>query len=92
MWHIPPRSPSVKGPLKTYNHTRGFYAENVDEFWIYDQTFHLYDYVGVAEKDKVWRNPENDNTSWKALSDLDTLRIHQAHRLGIDALLSKEAK
>lgn len=80
----------VKGPLKEYNHTRGFYAEDRDEFWVYDQTFRLYDYTRVAQKDKFWINPEKDRAGWKDLADVPQLRIHQAHGLGIAALLPEK--
>lgn len=82
----------LKGPFRAYNHTRGFYAEDLDEFWIYDQTFRLYDYTGPAEKDQSWINSENDRACWKSLSELGQLRIHQAHGLGIAALMAEDAK
>ena len=77
----------LKGPFHDYQHTRGFYAEDLDEFWIYDQTFRLYDYTGTAEVNRVWVNPENDQACWKAVSDFAKLRINQAHMLGIAALM-----
>ena len=76
----------LQGPHREYHHIRGFYAEDVNEFWIYDQTFRLYDYTGEAEAGKSWVNSEGDMAHWKPFADLGKLRIHNAHRLGIDAL------
>src|ERR1700722_12832264 len=32
---------NVKGPLRQFQHVRGFYADHRNEFWIYDQIFRL---------------------------------------------------
>jgi 8-oxo-dGTP pyrophosphatase MutT (NUDIX family) len=77
----------VSLPRKEFRHTRGFYAEDLNEFWIYDQTFRLYDYAGAAKTGSKWLNPEHDETGWYPLSDLAKLRINKAHWCGITALI-----
>ena len=77
----------LHGPLKEYNHVRGFFAEDMDEFWIYNQTFQLYDFVvSVATGDK-WHNSEGDLTGWEKISRLRALRFNRTHWLAVQALM-----
>lgn len=80
----------LRGPFQEHQHTRNFYAEDPDEFWIYDQRFRLYDYEGEAAKDQAWVNSEGDKVYWKSIADLAQLTINQLHRLGIAALMSNQ--
>jgi 8-oxo-dGTP pyrophosphatase MutT (NUDIX family) len=78
---------NVTKPLGEFRHTRGFYTEDHDEFWMYDQTFRLYDYTGEAAAGKKWRNPEDDLAVWVPLKDLPKLPINKAHWCGIIKLI-----
>ncbi len=78
---------TVKPMLSEYAHVRGFYAENNNEFWVYEQTFRLYDFSGTVEPGKKWRNPEGDQASWEKLSDLENIPVNRFHWLGLTALL-----
>src|SRR3984957_4704534 len=35
---------NVTGPFRQFQQVRGFYADDRNEFWIYDQTFRLYQF------------------------------------------------
>lgn len=75
------------GPLATYHQLRGFYAEDRDEFWVYDQTFFLYRFERKQEIGARWRNPEGDLAGWVGLNDLPTSQLNRAHWLGVCALM-----
>jgi 8-oxo-dGTP pyrophosphatase MutT (NUDIX family) len=78
----------VKGPYQRFQHVRGFYADDRNEFWIYDQTFQLYhfpDHVIIGQK---WLNPEGGTAGWEAIASLPKLSINRAHWCAIPTLLS----
>ena len=74
-------------PLAQHHQIRGFYAEDQDEFWIYDQTFFLYSFERTEEIGRRWRNPEGDEVAWIALDNLAAANINRAHWLGVCALM-----
>jgi 8-oxo-dGTP pyrophosphatase MutT (NUDIX family) len=79
---------SADGPLRQFRQVRGFYADDRNEFWIYDQTFRLYhsfDRVKIGQK---WRSPEGGTAGWEAIASLPTLSINRAHWCAIPTLLS----
>lgn len=78
----------LHGPLKEYHHVRGFFAEDMDEFWIYDQTFRLYDFVVSVTTGDKWRNPEGDLAGWEKIAKLRHERINRAHWLAIRTLIA----
>ncbi|MDD3182093.1 MAG: NUDIX domain-containing protein [Alphaproteobacteria bacterium] len=75
------------GPLATHHHVRGFYAEDVDEFWVYDQTFFLYTFTRKQEIGARWINPEGDEVAWIAFEDIAMANINRAHWLAVEALI-----
>jgi 8-oxo-dGTP pyrophosphatase MutT (NUDIX family) len=79
---------SVVGPLRAYRHVRGFFADDRNEFWIYDQTFRLYHFLDEAQIGKKWLNSEGGTTGWESMASLPALRINRAHWCAIPALLS----
>jgi 8-oxo-dGTP pyrophosphatase MutT (NUDIX family) len=79
---------SVEGPLGQYQHVRGFYADDRNEFWIYDQTFRLYRFLGDVEIGQKWLNSEGGTSGWAAVASLPALRINRAHWCAIPTLLS----
>jgi 8-oxo-dGTP pyrophosphatase MutT (NUDIX family) len=79
---------NVEGPFQSFRHVRGFYADDRNEFWIYEQTFrryHFLDRVLVGEK---WRSPEGGTAGWAAMASLPQLSINRAHWCAIPTLLS----
>jgi 8-oxo-dGTP pyrophosphatase MutT (NUDIX family) len=81
----------VEGPLDTFRHERGFFADDRREFWIYDQTFRLYRYRGEAKAGQKWLNSEGGTAGWEPIATLDALRINRAHWCAIPPLLSSLA-
>lgn len=81
---------AAQGPKREFHHRRGFYAENLNEFWIYDQTFRLYDYTLPPEPGQCWTNSEGEKVSWQPLAALPALPLHSAHRAGLNALMMKD--
>jgi 8-oxo-dGTP pyrophosphatase MutT (NUDIX family) len=79
---------SVTGPLQRFQHVRGFYCDNRNEFWIYDQTFRLYHFHGQAEIGQKWLNAEGGTAGWEAIASLPTLSINRAHWCAIPPLLA----
>jgi 8-oxo-dGTP pyrophosphatase MutT (NUDIX family) len=79
----------VEGPLRQYQHVRGFYADDRDEFWIYDQTFRLYRFLDGVDLGRKWLNSEGGTTGWEPIASLPTLQINRAHWCAIPALLSE---
>ncbi|MGC1522610.1 MAG: NUDIX domain-containing protein [Steroidobacteraceae bacterium] len=79
---------NVEGPLQTFQHVRGFYADDRNEFWIYDQTFRLYHYLDRVQIGKKWRSPEGGTAGWEAMGALPQLPINRAHWCAIPTLLS----
>jgi 8-oxo-dGTP pyrophosphatase MutT (NUDIX family) len=79
---------SVSAPLRQYQHVRGFFADDRDEFWIYDQTFRLYHFLGRAKIGQKWLNSEGGTAGWEPIASLPALRINRAHWCAIPALLS----
>jgi 8-oxo-dGTP pyrophosphatase MutT (NUDIX family) len=79
----------VKGPLQKFQHVRGFYADDRAEFWIYDQTFRLYHFLGPVKIGLKWLNPEGGTAGWEAIASLPTLLINRAHWCAIPTLLSQ---
>ncbi|MGE4351664.1 MAG: NUDIX domain-containing protein [Bdellovibrionales bacterium] len=80
------------GPLATHHQLRGFYAEDRDEFWIYDQTFFLYSFTRDRDLDERWRNPEGDFAGWVGFDDLKSSKLNRAHWLGLLALMPERAE
>jgi 8-oxo-dGTP pyrophosphatase MutT (NUDIX family) len=78
----------VKGPLQQFQQVRGFYADDRDEFWIYDQTFRLYRFLERAEVGQNWLNPEGGTAGWEAIASLPQLSINRAHWCAIPTLLA----
>lgn len=70
-----------------YYHTRGYYAEDVNEFWVYDQTFYLYDYDAPVTTGTTWLNSEGDQAAWFPVSALPQMKINRAHWLAFCDLL-----
>jgi divinyl chlorophyllide a 8-vinyl-reductase len=82
---------NVTSPLQQFHHVRGFYSDERDEFWIYDQTFRLYHFLGSVELGKKWRNSEGGLAGWEPIASLPKLHINRAHWCAIPALLSDAA-
>jgi 8-oxo-dGTP pyrophosphatase MutT (NUDIX family) len=78
---------NVKGPLQHFQHVRGFYADDRNEFWIYDQTFRLYQFLDRVRPGQKWLNSEGGSAGWEAIADLPTLSINRAHWCAIPTLL-----
>ncbi len=81
----------VEGPLDSFRHVRGFYSDDRHEFWIYDQTFRLYRYLGDAQAGKQWLNSEGGTAGWATIATLPALNINRAHWCAIPVLLSSLA-
>jgi 8-oxo-dGTP pyrophosphatase MutT (NUDIX family) len=78
----------VDGPFARFEHVRGFYSDDRNEFWIYDQTFRLYHFLGRAAVGKKWLNSEGGTAGWEAIASLPKLLINRAHWCAIPTLLS----
>jgi 8-oxo-dGTP pyrophosphatase MutT (NUDIX family) len=78
----------VEGPLRRFQHVRGFYADDRNEFWIYDQTFRLYHFHDPVKIGQKWLNREGGTAGWEAIASLPELLINRAHWCAIPALLS----
>ncbi len=77
----------LHGPLKEYRHVRGFFADDLDEFWIYDQTFQLFDFVmSVTLRDR-WTNSEGDLAGWVPTAKLHESKMNRAHWLAVKTLI-----
>jgi 8-oxo-dGTP pyrophosphatase MutT (NUDIX family) len=81
----------VKGPFQRFQHVRGFYADDRDEFWIYEQTFRLYIFLDRVKIGQKWLNPEGGTAGWEAIASLPALLINRAHWCAIPTLLSSLA-
>jgi 8-oxo-dGTP pyrophosphatase MutT (NUDIX family) len=79
----------VEGPFQAFQHVRGFYADDRNEFWIYDQTFLLYDFKGEARVGQQWPNSERGVAGWESIATLPRLQINRAHWCAIPNLLSR---
>jgi 8-oxo-dGTP pyrophosphatase MutT (NUDIX family) len=80
----------LEGPIgNEFRHVRGFYADDKNEFWIYDQIFRLYFYTGEASIGTKWLNSEGDYASWENIDSLSTLPVNRAHWCAIPSLLSQ---
>lgn len=79
---------SVTGPLQQFQHVRGFYCDNRNEFWIYDQTFQLYHFLDHVKIGQPWLNPEGGTAGWEAIASLPKLSINRAHWCAIPTLLA----
>jgi 8-oxo-dGTP pyrophosphatase MutT (NUDIX family) len=80
---------TVEGPFERFQHVRGFYADDRNEFWIYDQTFQLYHYLDRVTIGQKWLNSEGGTAGWEAVSSLPKLPINRAHWCAIPTLLSR---
>lgn len=78
----------VVGPLQRFQHVRGFYADDRNEFWIYDQTFLRYDFLDRANPGQKWLNSEGGVAGWEPIAILEKLSINRAHWCAIPTLLS----
>jgi 8-oxo-dGTP pyrophosphatase MutT (NUDIX family) len=79
---------NVEGPFQRFQHVRGFYADDRNEFWIYDQTFRLYRFLDRVKIGQKWLNPEGGTAGWEAIASLPQLSINRAHWCAIPTLLS----
>ena len=79
---------NVEGPFQSFRHVRGFYADDRNEFWIYEQTFRLYHYLDRVQIGKKWRSPEGGTAGWEAMAALPQLSINRAHWCAIPTLLA----
>ena len=79
---------TVEGPLRSFQHVRGFFADDRNEFWIYDQTFRLYHFSGYAAPGRKWLNPEGGTAGWEPIESRPKLGINRAHWCAIPTLLS----
>lgn len=71
-----------------------FFADDIrpyGEYWIYDQTFIVYeaDNFGLEIKDGEWKTPENGRAKWVKFEDLTngTIKINYCHFLAFEKLL-----
>jgi 8-oxo-dGTP pyrophosphatase MutT (NUDIX family) len=78
----------VKGPFQRFQQVRGFYADDRNEFWIYDQTFQLYHFLDRVKIGQKWLNPEGGTAGWEAMASLPKLLINRAHWCAIPILLA----
>jgi 8-oxo-dGTP pyrophosphatase MutT (NUDIX family) len=78
----------VEGPFARFQHVRGFYSDDRNEFWIYDQTFRLYHFLDRVTVGKKWLNSEGGTAGWEAIASLPKLLINRAHWCAIPTLLS----
>jgi 8-oxo-dGTP pyrophosphatase MutT (NUDIX family) len=78
----------VNGPLQQFQHVRGFYNDDRKEFWIYDQTFRLYHFLGDVKVGQKWLNSEGGTAGWEAIVSLPQLSINRAHWCAIPTLLA----
>jgi 8-oxo-dGTP pyrophosphatase MutT (NUDIX family) len=78
----------VDGPFQRFQQVRGFYADDRNEFWIYDQTFRLYHFPGHVKVGHKWLNPEGGTAGWEPIASLPKLLINRAHWCAIPTLLS----
>jgi len=79
---------NVNGPFQRFQHVRGFYADDRNEFWIYDQTFQLYRFLDRVTIGQKWLNSEGGKAGWEAITALPNLLINRAHWCAIPVLLS----
>ena len=78
----------VTGPFGQFQHVRGFYADDRNEFWIYDQTFRLYHFLDRVKIGQKWPNSEGGTAGWETIASLPRLLINRAHWCAIPTLLS----
>jgi 8-oxo-dGTP pyrophosphatase MutT (NUDIX family) len=79
---------NVDGPLQQFQQVRGFYADDRNEFWIYEQTFRRYLFLDRVKLGQKWLNPEGGMAGWEAIAALPELLINRAHWCAIPTLLS----
>jgi 8-oxo-dGTP pyrophosphatase MutT (NUDIX family) len=79
----------VKGPLQRFQHVRGFYSDERNEFWVYDQTFLLYHFHDRVKVGQQWLNSEGGTAGWVSIASLPNLTINRAHWCAIPTLLSR---
>jgi 8-oxo-dGTP pyrophosphatase MutT (NUDIX family) len=79
---------TVRGPLQQFQHVRGFYADDRNEFWIYNQTFLRYEFLDRVKIGQKWLNSEGGTAGWEAIESLANLSINRAHWRAIPTLLS----
>lgn len=77
----------LHGPVKEYRHVRGFFADDLDEFWVYDQTFQLFDFVMSVTLHDKWTNSEGDLAGWESIAKLHESRMNRAHWLAVKELI-----
>jgi 8-oxo-dGTP pyrophosphatase MutT (NUDIX family) len=79
---------NVEGPFQRYQHVRGFYSDDRQEFWVYDQTFRLYHFLERVKIGEKWANSEGGTAGWESIVSLPELSINRAHWCAIPTLLS----
>jgi 8-oxo-dGTP pyrophosphatase MutT (NUDIX family) len=74
----------------TFRHLIGFYANDVDEYWDYDQEFFL---VNLPDASLFFEGsrptPENGIMKWVGLSEIKELNINKCHLIPILKLIDK---
>src|SRR5579863_9349798 len=75
----------VAGPLRRVQQVRGFYADDRNEFWIYNQTFLRYHFLGRVNLGHKWLNSEGGTAGWEFIANLERLSINRAHWCAIPA-------
>jgi 8-oxo-dGTP pyrophosphatase MutT (NUDIX family) len=83
---------NVEGPFEQFQHVRGFYADHRKEFWVYDQTFQLYHFLGEVNTGEKWLNPEGGIAGWETIESLPSLPINRAHWCAIPVLLRHNSR
>lgn len=78
----------VQGPYRRFQQLRGFYADDRNEFWIYEQSFRRYHFVHHVTIGQKWLNSEGGTAGWEAIASLSSLVINHAHWCAIPTLLS----
>lgn len=76
---------SAADSLKTHHQVVRFYAEDVNEFWIYTQTFFLFDGTDELLFQGYRKTPENGLMRWVAVADVKELPLHVMHRMALEA-------
>jgi 8-oxo-dGTP pyrophosphatase MutT (NUDIX family) len=83
---------NVEGPLRQFQHVRGFYSDDRKEFWVYNQTFRLYHFLEPVKVGQKWPNSEGGTAGWESIASLPGLSINRAHWCAIPTLLAGLAR
>jgi 8-oxo-dGTP pyrophosphatase MutT (NUDIX family) len=83
---------NFEGPLQRFQQVRGFYADDRNEFWIYDQTFRRYHSFERVKTGQQWQSPEGGTAGWQPIASLPAMSVNRAHWCAIPILLSSFAR